>query len=211
LICPVYVDIQIINSAGIEVYKRTHVVNAGDFDTSMTARTKIYYDAIKPGSLNDGKDVDEGTLYYKVYAPKNLAFDVYDINIYKNLPYTSLSSTCTLTMPELPSEYTYADYAGTIHSKVNITDVRFEFEDDYSKERVRLYLYFTGEKTYDRSGPGQSSRCKVGWKLLRDGYVVETGTYYSPSIAEGEKFKDDKQTVYSLEPGNYELILLNVN
>lgn len=73
-------------------------------------------------------------------------------------------------------------------------------------------ISFTGEKTYDIDGAGQSRSIKVGWKLYdAEGYVVESGTASSTSIKMGEKFKNCEDRIYSLDPGEYELEIMNVN
>ena len=75
-----------------------------------------------------------------------------------------------------------------------------------------MKLSFTGEKTYDAQGAGQSRVVKVGWKLYdSEGYVVDDGVAYSTSIKTGEKFKNCEDTIRGLEPGEYTLEIMGVN
>ena len=76
-------------------------------------------------------------------------------------------------------------------------EIRYEIEDE------DLILYYSGEKTYDQKGNNYSQSCKVGWKLFdSEGYVVTSGTFYTPNIAVGEKFRDKTEKAYGcIKPG----------
>lgn len=82
----------------------------------------------------------------------------------------------------------------------------------YTVTGSNVKFTFTGEKTYDEKGSGQSRQVKVGWKLYdSEGYVVKDGTAYSTSIKVGEKFKNCEDSAYGLEPGEYTLEIMGVN
>ncbi len=73
-----------------------------------------------------------------------------------------------------------------------------------------MTLRFTGEKTYESKGDNYSSKCRTGWKLYdEEGYVVKSGTCYTSSVEQGEKYKDSEETIYSLTPGKYSLKIIN--
>lgn len=110
--------------------------------------------------------------------------------------------TLKTTLPE-----TISSYSGkTRQSSALITDFSYTVSSTSAK------LTFTGEKTYDVEGGGQSREVKVGWRLLdSEGYVVKDGVAYSTSVKAGEKFKNCTASIYSLEPGEYTLEILNVN
>ena len=102
-----------------------------------------------------------------------------------------------------------------MYSTVNITNItyKFEYENDGT---VSLIAYFSGTKTYDYRGAGQSDDCKVGWKLYdANGNVFNTGTFNSPSIAEGESFANQEDDLiynfHDAAPGAYRLEILDVN
>ena len=109
------------------------------------------------------------------------------------------------TLPEIISDYSYS---GSKKSSVKITNITYEISDD------DLYLYFTGEKIYDSEGNKYSRSCNVGWKLYDlDGYILDSGTFYSPAIAVGEKFRDEDERIYGvIKPGEtYKLVISSVD
>ena len=89
----------------------------------------------------------------------------------------------------------------------------FEYYDD---GKVILTVKFSGTKTYDYRGSGQSDACRIGWKLYDpEGNVFRSGTFTSPNIAMGESFANQEEDlIYNFEaaePGVYRLEILNVN
>lgn len=116
---------------------------------------------------------------------------------------------CTIKVgTSLPKTISYYTYSGTIQSSCSVTGISFEVSGD------DLYIYFTGRKTYDSRGSGQSDSCKIGWKLYDDNNnVIASGTAYTLSLATGEGFVDCKDTAYNcIKPGGtYRLVILNVN
>ncbi|MED9996324.1 MAG: hypothetical protein UFP03_05970 [Paludibacteraceae bacterium] len=108
----------------------------------------------------------------------------------------------------LPKTINYYNYSNSINSSCQVTAVSFEVSGD------DLYIYMTGKKTYDSKGSGQSSACKIGWKLYNSqNYVVDDGTLYTNSLAVGEGFLNAKDSAYDvLVPGEtYRLVIMNVN
>lgn len=106
------------------------------------------------------------------------------------------------SLPETISEYS----GSSRRSSALITDF------SYTVSSTSASIAFTGEKTYDVEGSGQSRAVKVGWKLYDgEGYVVKSGTANSTSIKVGEKFKNCKDTIYGLEPGDYTMEIMGVN
>ncbi len=116
---------------------------------------------------------------------------------------------CTITIDnDLPQTIYYYSYSGSISSSCQVTDVHLEVSGD------DLKIYVSGKKTYDKNGSGQSSSCKIGWKLYdANNNVIESGTIYTESLAMGEGFLDADDTAYNcIEAGStYRLVLLNVN
>lgn len=100
-----------------------------------------------------------------------------------------------------------ANYSGnTREAEANITDF------SYTVSGSSVKITFTGQKTYDSKGFGQSRQFMVGWKLYdSEGYVIKDGTAYSTSIKFGEKFKNCEGSIYGLEPGEYTLEIMGVN
>lgn len=115
---------------------------------------------------------------------------------------------CTVNLDaSLPATYSY--YSGTkLQSSCSVTNVSFEVSGD------DLEIYFTGRKTYDSRGSGQSDSCKISWKLYDDtNTVIASGTAYTLSVAVGEGFNNASSAAYNcIKPGGtYTLKLLNTN
>ena len=189
---PTFVDIRIENDNAVVVYEKTILIKTSDYKNNLAT---VY---IKSSDIK-GDYIEDGDFYYKVYNPGYFSFDEFSLSVY-DLP---LKAT-TLITPSVPSTYHYYGYSAT---SVKITNIRYEMIGDDMK------IYLTGEKTYDKNGSSYSSSCQVGYKVYdSDGYVVESGTFYSDSIKVGDKFKDDYFWVNNLEIGEtYTLVLLNVS
>ncbi len=127
----------------------------------------------------------------------------------------STLSKCSLIMPSVPQTIHYKNYKDEIQSSVNVTGITYQFEYE-GEGTVSLTGTFSGTKTYDKRGAGQSDSAKIGWKIYdSNGNVIETGTFYSPSVAEGESFSDQEvHFIYgsnAIAPGTYRLEIINVN
>lgn len=128
---------------------------------------------------------------------------------------TNTLAKCSLTIPSLPKSVSYYGYNNKLYTTVSVTGITYEFECD-NDGRIELTLYFSGTKTYDYRGSGQSDSCKIGWKLYGpSGAVVESDTFYSPSVAMGESFSNQREYAFdtydNLPAGNYRLEISNVN
>ncbi len=124
-------------------------------------------------------------------------------------------SKCSLSLPVLPRVVTDRRSNGDMISSVYVTDISYEF--DYSSSGgIILTVRFSGTKTFDERGDGQSDAAKIGWKLYDSkGNVYETGTFYSPHLANGESFAEQEATLLygykGHKPDAYRLELLDVN
>ncbi len=201
------VKIRIVNSENETVYSKTHTVTEKDFGTwenkyynkKWLAASIYIYDAdITLGSSKSGK------IYYTITASDGTSWDEYSLDISDDLPVKQT----TIILPTLPDTIADFSYSGKTTSAVKITNITYEISDD------DLYFYFTGEKTYDVEGNKYSRSCVVGWKLYdSEGYIVDSGTFYSPNIAVGEKFRDEKEYAWDvIKPGEtYTLVISNVD
>ncbi len=210
---PAVVSIRIVNDDGECVYNAVKKVYKDDFSSWTFKYNATHYLAMIPiptADITPGSS-DKGKLYFVVKNPGYFEFDEFVLSA-RDLPKIKYSDSCSLQLPQVPKVLHYYGYDDGIDSSYNITNVRYEFKDNGYDNKVKLTLYFDGEKYYDKKGPGQSSTCRVGWKLYdMNGYVVEDGTFYSPSLREGEKFKDEEAIVYDLEPGAYRLEIQSSN
>lgn len=202
---PVLVEIIITNDNGEAVYKAIKKVSSSDFTTWSNAYGKSWfaaavyvdYDEIEAGSNKKGK------LSFRVYNDY-VSFAEESFSLYDPLPVKKSS----VVLPSLPA--TIHDYGiwDDIDTTVIITNITYEIDED------DLVLYFTGEKTYDSKGNSYSRSCQVGWKLYdSENYIVDSGTFFSPQIAVGEKFRDETENAYGvIKPGmTYTLKITNVD
>ena len=102
------------------------------------------------------------------------------------------------------------DYRGT--QEYVLTDVSYEIKEyKYTND---IKLYFSGQKTYDSRGPGQSSNISIGLKLYNSkGEVLHSGTAISPGVCEGESWAKESctKTFYDLPKDDYKLVILSTN
>lgn len=154
--------------------------------------------------INDGNSVT-------IYITNNGHKGIFTINV-ADAPAEEEPNNlngCTITLgTSLPQTIRYYTYNGSLESSCSVTEVLFEVSGD------DLYIYFTGRKTYDSRGSGQSDSCKIGWKLYdNNNNVIADGTAYTLSLATGEGFVKTKDTAYNCisAGGTYKLVLLNVN
>ena len=204
--CGATVKIRIVNSKNETVYSKTHTVTEKDFgiwenkyynEEWLAASIYIHDSDITPGLSTSGK------IYYTITASDGSYWKECSLDISGDLPVKQAK----IILPTLPKTITEFSYSGNVYSTVKITNITYEISDD------DLYIYFTGEKTYDMEGDRYSSTCVVGWKLYdSEGYIVDSGTFYSPKIAVGEKFRDEEDYAWDvIEPGEvYTLVISNV-
>ncbi len=112
-----------------------------------------------------------------------------------------------ITLPSMPITLNNYSSSNVLEQTYILSNVTYEIRGD------DVYLYFSGKKTYDYRGSNQSSRLNISWKLYKKGSttVIDSGTCYSSSIAMGESFENDKDYIWNLENGEYELKILNTN
>lgn len=112
---------------------------------------------------------------------------------------------------ELPKEFNYCS-SDKILSSMRIDEMTCKAEySEYSGEYT-LTLYFTGEKTYDKDGEGDSDYTSLDVKVYDDeGYVVESKTYMTNKLCVGEKYRNEEYRIYGLESGTYTIELSDHN
>jgi len=195
---PAVVEITIVNDDNETVYSASKILRVPDYNGSQ-AVVKIKDSEIK-GSKNT-----YGEISIKVYNTGYFDFDADTSRIYGDLPLEPLK----MQLPNLPQIIHEYDYKNNIESSVKITNITYEL---YSEDSVKFFV--TGEKLYDEKGTGQSSSVHVGWKLYdMEGYIIDSGTFYSPGLKMGEKFKNEEFISWDkVAPGgSYRLEILNVN
>ncbi len=117
-----------------------------------------------------------------------------------------------ITLPKTPITIHDYRYNGSIDISCKVTSVKYKINSVYS-DGVYVYIYWSGEQTYNHQGDNISSMCAIGYKLYdSQGYVVASGTDYSTAVQKGEKFKDAEFLIMNLDPNeSYTLEFVNVN
>lgn len=115
---------------------------------------------------------------------------------------------CTLESPDIPCTLECVQEGGFV-SALDLTAVDYTFSEN-ADGTADLILRYTGKKTYDSLGEANNAACAIEWKLLdAEDYVVRSGTSYTSRLAQGDKFRNNQDTIPSLEPGAYTLRILN--
>ncbi len=207
LSAPAVVDIRIVNDANETVYTATKLVKSSDFGTWTynNGATKKYQASIRiyDNELTKGKDGD-GDIYFTVHNDGYFSFSESKLSM-SDLPKLGIN----LKLPAIPATIHHRySYDNSIRYSVKITELTYKIDST-----GYLNLYFSGEKTYDEEGNKYSRACTVGWKLYDDeGYVVDSGTFYSTQIAVGEKFRNERMyTGFTPTLGKtYTLVILDI-
>lgn len=220
LAAPAIVDIEIVNDNGEVVYTQTHYVSPNDYATWSNSLTNaqnllcsidIPDKDIMPGSSKTG--IINIAVHYKTEYAYNGAIDVFSFSEYskevRDLPYDSPINKSTLEIVSLPESVSYFQY-GAIESTVTIEDVSYEFTDSGEQGMVDLTISFTGKKIFDATDDNNSNECRIGIKLYQDEYVIESGFVRTTSLAVGEGYRNASVTYRGLEPGNYQLKIIDV-
>ncbi len=208
LTSPANVKFSIQNNEGEVIYKDERKITQNDYyewSSALYSKKTMATIFIKPDLLPKSENKN-GTVTLNVWLDGYFEFEEYTINT-NDLPTTPLEEKYSLELPELPVEVERILWDDDILSKARITEVKYSFEESYG-DKVDLVLYITGEKTYDYKDEKNNDECLIAWKLYdSEGYVVETGTAFTQSVAVGESFRDCKERIYDLKPGAYRLEL----
>jgi len=195
--------VQIIDNDGTTIFEGDFAFTENDFDywyyendTIQKYQACIYIDAqdVLPSTSS------QGTLYFTV-SGDDFFFEETSMNIYE-LPILPT----VVKLPELPLKLNHLDYYGKITTTVQITDISYEIINGDS-----LYMYFTGEKTYEAANTYDES-CGFQWKLYdAEGYLIDHSSAYISGLETGDKFKNyEGYSFYTITPGqSYTLELLD--
>ncbi len=182
-----------------------------DSDGVLLETTTAYLDSWKAGSKNRAsvytmQEFSSVEMMIEFYSNTgNLIETDYSPIRYVN----DLQIEITLKS-SLPHEYSYSDSRGNVNTKCNVTD--FSYKADYWNDgKATVSITLEGKKTYDAEGSSYSRGCRIGWKLYNDkGVVVDSGTFSSSDVKEGETFSGCTAYASDLSAGKYKLELLNV-
>lgn len=106
----------------------------------------------------------------------------------------------TITFKDtFPSSYSYYDWNDKKDDTVKVTEVTYTCEKNWD-DTYDISLYFSGEKTYDRDGNNVSDSCQISYKIYDiEGYVIDDGTYYTPALKVGDKFRKDEESLWLVD------------
>lgn len=206
---PAVVDVRIVNDNGETVYDSMEFVGSDNYGTWsnkfgkswLAASVEIPVAWITPGTT------EYGTIYFAVHNEEYFNFDEFALSLSGDLPTVDLTESCVLHLPEVPISISDENYRDFLITRVN--DISYRFEESY--EDVDLHLYFTGERTDFEPDGYISKYCQIGWKLYdKEGYVIKSGTTYTPALEPGDKFRNVEEHIWNLAPGEYWLEVLDV-
>ncbi len=200
------VDIGIVNENDEVVYEDTKEVTKNDFGTFTNqvkgdrylCDVRIDKDEIEEGSSSNG------TVYFTVNNPDQFSFDESNCDAYACLPTKGIE----VSVGTLPLELEKQGLWGSVESKVNITDIAYDYDEVYGSPSITFTI--AGEKTYESSD--STGYDIVSYKFYdSEGYLVDSGqVYLGTNLSKGDKFKDDSLVIYDVTPGeSYTLELLN--
>jgi len=192
------VDIRIVNDRDEEVFRGTRSVSPDDFGYYTSQAQGEQYLAnirISTSEINPGAD-SSGKVYLTVYKADVVAFDEVNCDAFYCLPTKDIQ----LESGPFPIELNVKGFDGSITSKIQIDDVTYECETDYTPT---LTVTISGTKTYSNNNSIFSSGYDViSYKLYdSENYMVDSGSVYLNSLNQGDKFKDESIIIYDLIPG----------
>ena len=206
---PARIDVRIVNDSKQTVYSKSVDIDKDDYGkwSSKLAGDQILASIrISDSEIQKG-DSSDGTLYFKVSLSNGVYFEESSLSVY-NLPFTSVAEKTSIKLPVVPLEYKGFGWSSNVTERFQITSIRSEIEGSYDNKTVSITLFIAGEKTYDYFGNNNSSIGLVAYKLIdKEGYVVDSGNFYVNQVKVGEKFRDAKAIIYSIQPGEYELVI----
>lgn len=176
------VKMRIVNSDGIEVYKKTINITPSNFGgwsnaykSYIAASIYIYDTEIAKGTTGSG------VFYYEV-TTKGGTFSESSFEI-NGLP---LLET-TMILPECPTTLLYSSrYTG--ERTYLITDIKYKVTE------IGIYFYFSGEKTYDSEGDYDFSYCALRYNIYdAKGEIITTGYFNTKhTLKVGDNFVDNE-------------------
>lgn len=204
--CPCTVSVRLVNSDNKTVYTiKEKKLTEEDFwtwtwnDAKYSDRNGLYATIpISKETLVAGSAA-EGTMYITVMLEDGSGWkeEAFSIDELPTLP-------VTLTFAKLPIGVMNGKGNLTKESDItcaiNITDIKYEHSDSYGWVDV----YLSGEVI---AAPlSSTAECRIAWRLKdSEGYVIDSGAFYTDAMGYGEKFKDLDFRIFDVKPGTYSL------
>ena len=164
------------------VYKNTFTVTPNDFSEMTRSNGDIELRGLIIVNKADMKAgvSDRGTCVFNVEINEKKFID--NDGWIDGLPQIKT----TLNTPTLPKTIYNKTSSGTTKQMLKVTDITYKTNGD------DLFIYISGEKTFDKEGNNYSRYSTIGYKVLdSEGFVVGSGTLYVTSLSVGDKFKNE--------------------
>ncbi|MBR6228893.1 MAG: hypothetical protein IKQ97_04080 [Eubacterium sp.] len=206
--------IKITNEDGAVVYTQTKVFSQQDFSswTSALNGTRLMCCLHILDSEIEKGTAKKGSLTLEVTLDNGFHFDEYKMSI-GELPLVEATSVVKIELPQVPMTLHDYSYDNTIRYSYQLTDIRYTAEKNYSGSTYTVHVYYSGKKTYDYRGSGQSSMCTIAGKLYKanTSTVVDSASGHTPSIDSNDSFENVDATFYNIPAGDYKLEVLSTN
>ena len=201
---PCTVEVRLVNSAGEEVYSTKKQLDLDNDFSTWTWSNEKYADKngiygsiyIRPEEIKKSTS-ENGTMYIRVYLDGWWDFAEKEISIDELPVIPTTLSHAKLPIGVMNGRGDLTDESD-ITCAINITNITYEVESGW------VEVYLTGEVI---AAPFNSTKkCMIAWRLKdSEGYVVDSGAFYTDELGYGEKFKNLSFTIYNVEPGAYTL------
>jgi hypothetical protein len=114
-----------------------------------------------------------------------------------------------IILPDFPQTFYNYNRKGEVKASYRLTDITYNTTYYSYNNTYTAYIYFEGTKLFDLDGPNKSSAVVIGWKLYKNGAVIDSGTTRTPAILINESFAKEKVYAFNLDAGDYELKILS--
>lgn len=179
-------------------------------DGVLVDSSSSYFESWRPGSKNRAT-VYSQDVFSRVEAA--VAFNMGNTNVsteFAPIEYVNNMIIELELVTELPQELSYRSTRQYYTKGIVKT---FSYEEGYWNDGVgSLKIHISGEKTYDKDHDKGTRACRFAWKVYdEEGVVIDTGSFYTSDLREGETFKDAESSVHNLEPGKYYIEITDYN
>lgn len=201
--------IKIVSDSGAEVYNKSVPFSQQNFSYWSDYNSGNRYLCcirIPSTEIQKGK-VTSGVLTMRITLDNGIYFNDVTSKVF-GLPEFALEDLYKMELPELPKSIGTYYSSGRLDKSCNILSQNLTWKRS-SENEARAVISVTGIKTYDTYGNNKSSTMQIPWKLYKDGVVVDSGYFYSKSVAVGETFTVEFN-IFNLKEGDYKLEYLNL-
>lgn len=198
-----------LRATGMSLNCSTKQINTGDnFRLSATILpvNAESQDIIWTSSNEQVAAVYYGTVYAKEVGEATITATTTDGRLSASCLVT-VTSPITFKLPRMPQVVGDYNIRNKLKATVKITNIYYTIQKSGGQYYYKVYA--DCEKIYDVNGENYSNEFPIGYKLYKDGSVVDSGTIYTNAICVGESSKGKYTNGFLTLTGEYELKLLN--